>query len=212
MPIRLVVADDHPLILHALEELFKLQGDFQVLAYCACVEETLHAVRQHRPDILILDLRMPDPGGLAVLRAMKTEALPTRVVLLTGVAEEDELLEAIQHGVYGVVLKDSPPSLMLQCVRAVYAGGQWLEKRSISQALEKVLQLEAWKRQAASGLTSRQLEIVRLVEVGLRNKEIAEHLTISEGTVKVYLHHIFEKLQVANRLELARYARDHGLV
>jgi two-component system nitrate/nitrite response regulator NarL len=212
MPIRLVLADDHPLILQGLGELLEAQPDFQVLACCTCVEETLQAVRQHRPDVLLLDLRMPDTGGLTVLRQLKKEALPTRTVLLTGVTDEDELLEAIHLDVCGLVLKDTPPELVLQCVRAVHAGGQWLERRSISQALEKILQLEARRRQLESGLTSRELEIVRMVEAGLRNKEIADRLSLSEGTVKVHLSHIFEKLHVANRLELMRYAQDHGLV
>jgi DNA-binding NarL/FixJ family response regulator len=212
MPIRLVLADDHPLILQALAQLFETEADFQVLACCVSVEETLQAVRQHRPDILLLDLYMPDTGGLTVLRKMKQEELPIRVVLLTGMVDEDEMLEAIHLGACGVVLKDTPPDLVLQCVRAVHTGAQWLERRSISQALEKLLQLEAKRRQIESGLTSREIEIVRLVDAGLRNKEIADRLSISEGTVKLHLHHIFQKLNVASRTELIRYARDNGLV
>jgi DNA-binding NarL/FixJ family response regulator len=207
-----VIADDHPLILQALGHLFELQPDFQMLAGCANVEETLQAVRHHQPDVLILDLRMPDTGGLTVLRRMQAEQLPTRVVLLTGVADEDEMLEAIRLGVSGVVLKDTPPDLVLQCVRAVHSGAQWLERRSIGQALERLLDLEARKRQLASRLTLREVEILRMVDAGLRNKEIANQLSISEGTVKIHLHHIFEKLGVSNRLELLRHAEAHGLV
>jgi DNA-binding NarL/FixJ family response regulator len=212
MPIRLVLADDHPLILQGLEQLFETQPDFQVLARCVSVEETLRAVRQHRPDVLLLDLCMPETGGLTVLRKMKQEEVPTRVVLLTGIVDEDEMLEAIHHGVCGVVLKDTPPALVLQCVRAVHTGAQWLERRSISQALERLLQLDTRRRQSESGLTSREVEIVRMVDAGLRNKEIACKLSISEGTVKLHLHHIFQKLNLANRLELIRYAQDNGLV
>jgi DNA-binding NarL/FixJ family response regulator len=150
-----------------------------VLAHCASVAETLQAVRQHRPDVLLLDLRMPETGGLTVLRQIKKEELPTRVVLLTGVTDEDAMLEAIHLGVCGVVLKDTPPEVVLQCVRAVHAGAQWLERRSISHALEGLLRLEALRRQSESGLASRELEIVRLVEAGLRNKEIADRLSLS---------------------------------
>jgi two-component system, NarL family, nitrate/nitrite response regulator NarL len=143
MPIRLVLADDHPLILEALEQLFEPHADFQVLAHCASVAETLQAVRQHRPDGLLLDLYMPEAGGLSVLRQLKQEALSTRIVLLTGVTDEDAMLEAIHPGVCGVALKDMPVELVLQCVRAVHAGTQWLERCSISQALERLLRLEA---------------------------------------------------------------------
>jgi len=238
MPISLVLADDHPIILDGLEMLFRAEQDFQVLARCVNGEETIQAVRQHRPDILILDIRMPGKDGLAVLREMKKDSLPTRAVLLTVGLDEDDLLEAIRLGVRGVVLKEMAPQMLVQCVRKVHAGEQWLEKRSVGRALEKMLLREAgvhageqWlekrsvgralekmllreagERQVAGVLTPRELEIVRMVASGLRNKEIADSLSISEGTVKIHLHHIYEKLHLASRLELALYAQERGLV
>ena len=212
MPISLVLADDHPIILDGLEMLFRAEQDFQVLARCVNGEETIQAVRQHRPDILILDIRMPGKDGLAVLREVKKDSLPTRAVLLTVGLDEDDLLEAIRLGVRGVVLKEMAPQMLVQCVRKVHAGGQWLEKRSVGRALEKMLLREAGERQVAGVLTPRELEIVRMVAAGLRNKEIAESLSISEGTVKIHLHHIYEKLHLGGRLELALYAQERGLV
>jgi len=212
MPISLVLADDHPIILDGLEMLFRAEQDFQVLARCVNGEETIQAVRQHRPDILILDIRMPGKDGLAVLREMKKDSLPTRAVLLTVGLDEDDLLEAIRLGVRGVVLKEMAPQMLVQCVRKVHAGEQWLEKRSVGRALEKMLLREAGERQVAGVLTPRELEIVRMVASGLRNKEIADSLSISEGTVKIHLHHIYEKLHLASRLELALYAQERGLV
>ena len=212
MPISLVLADDHPIILDGLEMLFRAEQDFQVLARCVNGEETLQAVRHHRPDILILDIRMPGKDGLAVLREMKKDSLPTRAVLLTVGLDEDDLLEAIRLGVRGVVLKEMAPQMLVQCVRKVHAGEQWLEKRSVGRALEKMLLREAGERQVAGVLTPRELEIVRMVASGLRNKEIADSLSISEGTVKIHLHHIYEKLHLASRLELALYAQERGLV
>ena len=212
MPISLVLADDHPIILDGLEMLFRAEQDFQVLARCVNGEETIQAVRQHRPDILILDIRMPGKDGLAVLREVKKDSLPTRAVLLTVGLDEDDLLEAIRLGVRGVVLKEMAPQMLVQCVRKVHAGEQWLEKRSVGRALEKMLLREAGERQVAGVLTPRELEIVRMVAAGLRNKEIADSLSISEGTVKIHLHHIYEKLHLASRLELALYAQERGLV
>lgn len=212
MPISLVLADDHPIILDGLEMLFREEQDFQVLARCVNGEETLQAVRHHRPDILILDIRMPGKDGLAVLREIKKDGLPTRAVLLTVGLDEDDLLEAIRLGVRGVVLKEMAPQMLVQCVRKVQAGEQWLEKRSVGRALEKMLLREAGERQVAGVLTPRELEIVRMVAAGLRNKEIADGLSISEGTVKIHLHHIYEKLHLAGRLELALYAQERGLV
>lgn len=212
MPITLVLADDHPLVLDGLEQLFRQEQDFQVLARCVNGEETLQAVRRYQPDVLILDIRMPGKDGLAVLQEMNKEKLPTRVVILTAALDEDDVLEAIRLGVRGVVLKEMAPQLLVRCTRKVHAGEQWLEKRSVALALEKMLRREAGTRQLAKVLTPREIEIVRMVAAGLRNKEIAEKLFISEGTVKIHLHNIYEKLSVKSRLELVRYAQDKGLV
>jgi DNA-binding NarL/FixJ family response regulator len=211
MAIRLVLADDHPIILDGLEVLFRMEQDIQVVARCVNGEEALQAVRQHRPDILILDIRMPGKDGLAVLREMRDEDLSTQVVLLTVALEEDETLEALRLGVRGVVLKEMAPQMLVQCVRKVHAGEQWLERRSVGRALEKLLSREAGVREVAGVLTPREIEVVRMVAAGFRNKEIGDKLSISEGTVKIHLHHIYEKLHLTGRLELARYAQDKGL-
>jgi DNA-binding NarL/FixJ family response regulator len=212
MPIRIVLADDHTMVLQGLELLLRQEPDFQVLACCRNGDETLRAVRQYRPDILILDLAIPGKDGLAVLRELHHEELPTRVVLLTAALDEDDTLEALRLGVGGVVLKEMTVPLLIQCVRKVHAGDLWLEKRSISRALDKMLRREAGAREMAKVLTPREIEVIRLVANGMRNKEIAQRLAISEGTVKIHLHRSYEKLHVDNRLELLRYAQAKGLV
>jgi DNA-binding NarL/FixJ family response regulator len=212
MPIRLVLADDHPLILNGLENLFRPEKDLEVLARCTDGVEALQAVRKHRPDILVLDIRMPGKDGLEVAREMRKEKLSTRIVLLTAVLDERELLEAIKLGVQGIVLKEMAPSMLLSCIRKVHAGEQWIELRSAAQALEKMLRREAGTREIAAKLTPQELTIVRMVAGGLRNKEIADKIHISEGTVKVHLHNIYEKLHVNSRLALLRYAQEKGLV
>jgi two-component system, NarL family, nitrate/nitrite response regulator NarL len=212
MPIRIVLADDHPLILQGLALLLRQEPDLKVLAGCRDGEETLQAVRQFRPDVLILDILMPGKDGLAVLRELRQMELPTRVILLTAAIDEDNLLEAMRLGVGGVVLKEMAVQLLIQCVRKVYAGDQWLERHSIGRAMEKMLRREAGTREVARLLTSRELEIVRLAASGLRNKEIASKLAISEGTVKVHLHRSYEKLHVDSRMALLRYAQTKGLV
>jgi len=211
MPIRLVVADDHPLILEALEQLFILERGFHVLACCRDGAETLKAVHHYQPDVLILDIRMPGKDGLAVLREMKQEQCSTRVVLLAASLEEKELLEAVRLGVRGVVLKEMASHLLVQCVRQVHEGGQWLERHTVSRALNTLIQHQDGMYAMTGLLTSREVEIVRLVARGLRNKSIADALSISEGTVKTHLHNIYKKLLVDSRLALTLYARDKGL-
>lgn len=212
MPITLVIADDHPLILNGLENLFRVEKDFKLVARCANGDDALEAVRRYKPDILILDLQMPGRDGIAVLREMKNEKLPTRAVVLTAALEEDQLTEAIGLGARGMVLKELAPALLVQCVRKVHAGELWLEKRSVTNALERLLRREAGGKQAAQLLTAREIEIVKHIAAGMRNLEIAKTLFISEGTVKMHLHNIYQKLGVDSRTKLIRYAREKALV
>ena len=211
MPITLVLADDHPLILDGLENLLKVEQDFSVLARCGAGGETLEAVRQHQPDILVLDLRMPGMDGFQVLRSLKTTKIATRVVLLTAALDEEALVEVISLGVRGVVLKEMAPQLLVRCIRTVHAGGQWLERQATTRALETLVRREAGLRHASSILTPRELAIVRAIATGSRNREIAERLNISEGTVKVHLHNIYQKLGVDSRLALMIYARENAI-
>jgi DNA-binding NarL/FixJ family response regulator len=212
VPIRLVLADDHPLVLSGLEQLFAGQPEFLVLASCTDGEEALRAVRRHRPDILILDLKMPKADGLTVLRELRSEKLAVRVVVLTAALDEGEVLEAIRLGVRGVVLKDMATRQLIQCLHNVHAGEEWLEKRSVGRALEKILRRETELQALSKLLTAREVELLRLVAGGLNNKEIAAQLNITEGTVKVHLHSVYDKLKLKSRLALTLYAREKGLV
>lgn len=212
MPIRLAFADDHPLILEALVSLFRAQEGFEIVATCRTGTEALRAVRERRPGILILDLRMPEKDGLDVLREIAAEGLPTKTILLAAVLEDAEIHEAISLGVRGVMLKGMDSRSVVQCVRKVYAGGIWLENRSAARTLEKLARWEGEGQKVASLLTPRELALVRQVGRGLRNKEIASRLSISEHTVKVHLSNVYAKLGVDGRLALLRYVEDKGIL
>lgn len=209
--IRLILADDHPIVLDGLVQLFRVEPGFEVLARCRDGEEALREVRAHRPDVLVLDIRMPRRDGLEVLRTLRQEEIPTRIVLLTAAVEEEQLVEALRLGVGGVVLKEMAPHLLVEAVREVHGGGSWLDKGSVSRIVTKLLHQDEGRREAAGLLTPRELEIVRMVARGLRNRAIAEQLLISEGTVKIHLHNIYQKLAVDGRLELVVYAQAKGL-
>ncbi len=159
---RLVLADDHPIVLEGLEQLFRLEPDFEVVARCRDGDETLTAVRAERPDLLILDIKMPRRDGLAVLRAIREEGLPTRVVLLTAALDDEQLVEAVRLGVRGLVLKETAPRLLISAMREVRAGGQWLEAGPVSRALRKLVAAEQGRRGAEKLLTAREIEIVRM--------------------------------------------------
>jgi DNA-binding NarL/FixJ family response regulator len=211
MPIRLVLADDHQIVLEGLAQLFRLETDLEVVARCTDGEQALGAVRRHEPDVLVLDVRMPGKNGLDVLREMRQAQLRTRVVLLAAAIDEEQVVEAVRLGVQGLVLKEMAPQMLVECVRKVHAGEQSLDNRSVVRALERVAYREAEAARLARLLTPREVEIVRMITSGRRNREIAAHLLISEGTVKVHLHNIYAKLQVDGRLALLVYAREHGI-
>ena len=212
MTIRLVIADGHPLVLSGMENLFRLEKDFELVARCAGSAEILAVVRRHRPDVVILDIRMPGKDGLAITRELLAEKLPPRVILYTAEINEDQYMEAVRMGIGGIVLKEMDPKLLVQCVRKVHAGEQWIERRTARLSLEKLLQREAGAREIASLLTPRETGILKLVASGLNNKQVGEKLCISEGTVKVHMHNIYEKLHVKSRVALLRFAQEKGLV
>lgn len=212
MPIRIVLADPHPLILAGLQYILEREDDCHIVACCRDGEQTLQAVRQHGPDILILDFRLPGKDGWSVLRDLNRESFPGRIVLLTTALDVDEALQAFRHGVHGVVLKEMADQLLVPCIRKVHAGERWVERRSISSAIDKLLQREAGEQELAKHLTPREREIVDWVVRGLNNRDIADKLAISEGTVKIHIHHIYKKLQVQNRLALLHYVSQKGLV
>ncbi|MBT1073334.1 response regulator [Pelotalea chapellei] len=211
MAITLIIADDHPLVVAGLRNLFAQEEDFRVLAHCNDGSSTIQAVKEHQPDIVILDILMPGKGGLEIVRELRELNLHPKIVLFTATISDELLLQAILLGVQGIVLKEMASHLLVQCIRKVYAGEQWLERRSANVALEKIMRKESGSRRVAAVLTPREIELVKLISLGSRNKEIAEKLCISVGTVKVHLHNIYEKLNVNGRLALLRYAREKDL-
>ena len=207
--IRLVVADDHPIVLGGLVEVFSTEPDLAIIGTASNGDEALEAVRRLRPDILLLDLRMPLKDGLAVLREMRAESCPTRVVVLTA-ENNDDAVDAVLLGAQGIVLKSMPLRLMVKCIREVHAGRQWLERDVLARSLRALQRKERQVVAVDARLTARQLEIARMVAEGLPSKAIARKLAITEGTTKLHLHNIYEKLKLSGRLELVRYMRDSG--
>jgi len=208
----LILADDHPLILEGLEQLFRRDKEFQVLTTCTTGHDTISAVRQHRPDILVLDVKMPNGDGLSVLRQIHEERIPTRVVLLTASMQDDEVLQAMETGVWGLVLKESAALSLVDSVRKVARGERALDQSLIVRALDRALDKQNAARHAAEVLSRREAEIVKMVAAGMRNKEIANKLFIGEGTVKTHLHAIYKKLGVHGRVELTLYAQERGII
>ena len=203
---RILVADDHPVVLSGIEAILR-DTPYQVVGTAATGSAALEALPTLRPDIVILDVRMPDQSGIDVVRTMRSRSDDRPIVLLTASLTDQLLIEAIELGVQGIVLKEGAQHLLVRCLDEVAAGKKWIARELLQQALA----LKMGDGGPAAGLrslTPRERAISAQVARGKRNREIAEALGISEGTVKIHLHRVYEKLGVANRTELAVLARD----
>jgi DNA-binding NarL/FixJ family response regulator len=215
-PIRLVIADDHPIFRDGLRRLLEAEPDMKVIGEAKDGSEAVKLARQLKPDIMLLDLAMPKHPGLEALRELSDGgANSVRVILLTAAAEKNQIVEALQLGARGVVLKDSATQLLLKAIHTVMAGEYWVGREAVSNLVQYLRNLVQASTEAAKhkkfGLTPRELEIISAVVAGFANKEIAEYFKISEDTVKHHLSNIFDKLGVSTRLELALFAVNQAL-
>jgi two-component system nitrate/nitrite response regulator NarL len=163
-----------------------------------------------KPDVLILNASLPPSGGLWVLKQMRREKLPTRAVLFADHPGQRQLRQAVRLGVGGIVLPDMTPESLRRCVRTVHAGEPWLESQAVAGLFNRRPRGEVALRRLGSGLTPRQGEIVRLATEAISTREIAARLMVTEGTVKVHLHNIYEKLQVDGRVGLVLLVMRQG--
>src|SRR6202790_2470455 len=215
--VRIVIADDHPIVRDGLKKLLLLEGDFEAVGGAGDGREVLDKVRELDPDVLLLDLRMPNLDGLGALQALQQVNQRTRVIILTASEDKNEFVQAMKLGCSGIVLKQTAPELIIKSIRKVHGGEIWLDSHTTSAVMRQfaapgeIGSSGSGKSRERSPLSQREREIVQLVAQGYKNKEMAEKMFISEQTVKNHLHNIFDKLGVSDRLELALYAIHKGL-
>jgi DNA-binding NarL/FixJ family response regulator len=211
-PISIVIADDHPILRDGLRKLLEAERDFVVIGEASSGEEAMEGARRLSPDLLLLDLMMPGPPCLDVIRTLTRDAPGTRTLVLTANIQSGDLVQALQFGARGVVMKEAATQTLLQAIRVVVAGQYWIAPEGVGDLVQS---LRTRNKPAAGrpfGLTAREMEIVKSVTRGWTNREIAQHLSLSEETVKHHLTKIFSKLNVSNRLELSLFALGQQLV
>jgi two-component system response regulator NreC len=206
--IRIVLADDHQILLAGLKRLIESKGDMEVVATATDATTAIEAARTHRPDVLVLDISMPG-GGLEVARRVREMELPTKIVILTMYAEDRYVMEAVRLGAAGYVLKRAADKELIDAIRAVAAGDAYLTPAAV-RLLLATQQNENGRIEPA--LSPREREVLRFTARGFSNLEIAERLFVSPKTVDTYRSRIMAKLDLHRRSELVEYALGHGLL
>ena len=214
-PIRILIADDHPVYRQGLISVFRSESEFNIVGEAPDGRQALEMIQRLHPDILLLDLVMPKLTGLETLREMSGKSAPTLTIVLTAAIAKEQIAQALQLGARGVVLKDAPTPVLFRSIRAVVKGHFWVGDHQVTDLVEALRPYVAPVDQNSRkkfGLTSRELDVVGSVVSGFTNRDIAEKFSISEQTVKHHIRNIFDKVGVSNRLELALFAINHGLV
>ncbi|MEN9888980.1 MAG: hypothetical protein RL559_1017 [Pseudomonadota bacterium] len=208
--IRLVLADPHPVMLDGLRAQLQACPDLQVLAAVHDGDSALQAVRQHTPDGLVLDLDLPGLDGLQLISRLQTEGLRTQPVLYTS-ASARVVMRALDLGVHGLVSKQRPHQALVDCIRQVHAGQTCLDQDLSAETMALLIEQQKSRKQVAQLLTPREVDVARMVTEGWPNKKIASKLSISVGTAKLHLHHIYQKLNCPGRMALMLYMQQHRM-
>ena len=211
-PIRVLLVDDQELIRTGLRRILRLRDGFDIVGECADGSEVLAAVAEHRPDIVVMDLRMRNLDGITATRMLRTLREPPPVLVLTTFDDDDLLSGALRAGAAGFILKDSPAEALIWAVRAVVRDGAFLDPAVTERVLNGFRRAGREQASTAPDLTDRETDVLRLIARGLTNTEIGTTLGISQVTVKSHVNHIFTKLDLRDRAAAIVYAYDRGLV
>lgn len=207
--IRILIADDHPIVRRGLRTVIRTQADMELVGEAENGAQAIQQIRERTPDIALLDLQMPQEDGLAVIREITSAGVPTRCVLLTSFPDDARVMQAIKSGAHGVLLKDSAPQELLQALRRVHQGETALHPAIAMNILKEIKQPKSDLEDRI--LTAREKQVLSLLALGMTNAEIAEQLSVSVRTITAHIRAILDKLNLANRTQAALFAQEKGM-
>ena len=214
--IDIVISDAHPIFREGLRKLLEAEPGLRIVGEAADGKETVRVVCELKPKILLLDLSMPEVTGLETLREVGKLRIQTRTIVVTGAIEKEQVIELLQLGAHGIILRHSALQLLLKSIRCVSNGQYWVGRESVSDLVHALRRMMTDVRTSEAtrdfGISSREMQVVTHVVAGYTNKDLAGKLGISLQTAKHHLTNIFDKLGVSNRLELVLFAIDHGWI
>lgn len=210
--IRIVLADDQRVVRDGLTMLLDLIDDIEIAGTAADGHEAVNLARQLRPDVVLMDLRMPELDGAEATRLIRSELPETQVLVLTTYADDESLFPALRAGARGYLTKDASAEEIEQAIRAVAAGRTHLDPAIQQRLVAAVVESQpATPPASADELTAREVEVLKLIAAGLSNAEIAAALVVSAATVKTHINHVFQKTGARDRAQAVRYAYEHGI-
>lgn len=210
---RILLIDPHPITLHGLSALLEADNDYVVVDKLSSVSGIKEILKQKRPDLVLMELHLPKINGINLIRDINAATEnKVKIIILTSTLSQAETCDLIKIGVKGILLKEMTTTLIMQCLRRVLSGGEWIERNSMKHAFEQMLRRESEYQSIAAQLSPSEMNLATLIAAGHNNKSAAHQLLITEGSARVYLNRIYTKLHVANRLQLAILFKEKGLI
>ncbi|HEX3028825.1 MAG TPA: response regulator transcription factor [Clostridia bacterium] len=211
--IRVLIADDHSMVRQGIKQILELEKDITVIAQASNGDEAIKMARECKPDIILMDINMPNTNGLQAIQELKQDKEPFKIIVLTIHEDREYLFKTLQMGAEGYILKDSEPSVLIEAIRNVNSGQSFIQPNMTKELVKEFTRVTLHEKEKTeeNSLTAREIEVLGLIAEGLINKEIAKQLYISEKTVKNHVSNIFKKLNVSDRTQAAIYAFKHNL-